>query len=112
MKKPWEERWVPHPDLAAVLLEDGRAVGDFDRVLWDDEPGAREARARLAAAAPAMWRLLSRIEWAGANEEASSDSEGSMHITVTECCPECRCSYSHAPDCEWLAIAKEVGYRK
>lgn len=103
--KPWEEAWFVHEDtagepdvyrspdpdtLARVLASDGTEPEDF-------------ARARLAAAAPEMARLLlSRYE-KHAENDAGNDS------TDWYCLACGRGGLPHAPDCRLVAVLRKAG---
>lgn len=101
MVKAWEETWTAARDSARshhviVLHGSGEIVGTFGV-----GPGC-EATAALAAEAPAMWRLL-------AESEITKGYEGGDCVSCAECLVAG--AKTHAPDCEWLRIAKAIGYR-
>lgn len=76
--KPWNERW--HAQNFEVYLDTGE--GHIHPVLWqpiyqpesDVEP--MKARARLAAAAPELYRALEAcVEFMGASDRPTSETE-------------------------------------
>lgn len=112
--KPWEETWE-----AGRYGDDGPVVGVFDsegtgvattNVL--DRGGSprtgSEDRARLAACAPEMARLLLEAEWKGGFTYPYDTG-------TTSCCPWCDAegdnTREHKPGCAWLALMKKAGIR-
>lgn len=64
--KPWEETWYPYEDTAGELdvYRDIDTEGSCVRVLASDSARDEDkARAKLAAAAPEMARLLKNAEF-------------------------------------------------
>jgi hypothetical protein len=99
----WDEEW--RLDGNDVYLG---AVGPTLQAGYGD--GLDRDRARLAAAAPAMARLLLSLEW----PEPSHDSQPVVchfcrreHPDVDEPGPD-----AHAPDCRWLAVMRAAGVRE
>lgn len=82
MTRPHEETWIADDEYGIVHAEpevrpDGRSfvrpIADFHAPFFLDQhmggfTDDERARARLAAQAPAMARLLLQIEWAGDND--------------------------------------------
>ena len=102
--KPWEETWTTDwaSDYTVTILR-----GDSYRVAQFNAGGPEGvARARLAAAAPDMARLLLKLEWSDVDYDAATY------------CPSCWASYpwkpsdlGHRDDCEWLAVMRKAGVR-
>lgn len=86
--KPWEEKWRALPGSELVLPE-----GSIEFHPSGKPP--REGITELAAEAPAMWRWIAKREF---------DADD-------PCCLDCGSGGEHEPDCEWLRIAKAIGYR-
>lgn len=63
-----------------------------------------ESDASIVDEAPAMWRLLAAHEWGG-----RSTGQDRMCLACGMLAIDGKL---HAPDCEWLRIAKAIGYRK
>lgn len=60
--KPWEETWIAEgEDVLTGPKADCEWSSNLRHVTWGE--GDCEARARLAAAAPEMFRLLLELEW-------------------------------------------------
>lgn len=94
--KPWEETWEADEDMPDVRNGDAlvlRALGD-----------GSEDRAKLAAAAPEMARLLLKHQW-----------------DTNNVCPECRGArvddddeqplpggYGHAKDCGLVSVLRKA----
>jgi hypothetical protein len=95
--KPWEETW----GFAATGCHDGSHRGDDLTYCVAFGHGDEEvARARLAAAAPDMARLLLALEVVG------DDGPGF--------CPACgrlRPDEPHKDDCRWVAVLRKAGVR-
>jgi len=109
----WDEEWFS--DSGLVRDPSGRALATFDVPLTEDDPEDPEdpevdARAKLAAAAPAMARLLLSLEW----PEPSHDSQPVVcHFCRREHPDEDRPGpEAHAPDCRWLAVMRAAGVRE
>lgn len=122
--KVWDEHW----DL---LREAGHLVGldmdeegggarggilDFAPVHMNDpEYDDAVARAKLAAAAPEMARLLLEVEWAGLDVEVNGggdDPIGRADFPVCYFCRQEAARGEHASDCRWLAWARRIGARE
>lgn len=98
--KPWEETWrLDSPggdDLPIVLVgEDASDSGLFGEDAWPVR-ASDVARARLAAESPAMWRMIAK--WQTAHHECLECGDGDG-------------DNEHTEDCEFLRIAKAIGYR-
>jgi hypothetical protein len=63
---------------------------------------------RLKEAAPIMWSLLRRYEWSHSYEVDYCVYCDTERPEASDTLPD----YGHAPTCEWLAVARHVGYRK
>ncbi len=68
-----------------------------------------EARARLAACAPEMARLLLEKEW-GSFDEMSNAMPGHPVSSCMSCTAN-MLEPDHDPDCRWLALMKKAGLR-
>jgi hypothetical protein len=98
MTRPIDETWSTNDgDVLTGPAEGCERLSYIRHASWG--PGDVEARARLAAQAPAMARLLLEMEWGGSCD-----------------CPSChRCQYddkpedTHAPDCELVAVLRSAG---
>ncbi len=92
MKKPWDETWGAFD--TELKFED---KSDFPFAKFDCRDGFDYDRTRLAAEAPAMWRLLMEWEYADCGH-----------------CPSCDAHHYESPThlgtCKWLRIAKSIGY--
>lgn len=100
--KPWEETWVPTDENVTML---GHAGDQFVVFVSPDEDDANSsARAKLAASAPRMARLLLKLEW-GEMDGNWSDA------TYCRACLS-RQDEGHEPACEWLATMREAGVRE
>ena len=122
MTKPHEETWTVSGtsssdsyDRAVRLEVPGRQYlfGDIDTgtgsdPCFDEESKPEdEARARLAAQAPAMARLLLAMQW-------SAKGDGLYERPI---CPVCggakdapqKGAAGHAPDCELVAVLRAAG---
>ncbi len=100
--KPHEETWIANVEWPIALVE---LSEDRDEVVatFDAPHSMRDvdrARARLAAQAPAMARLLLEIEW-------------SAPIGGEPACPSCSAfvnnDHRHAPDCEIATVLRAAG---
>lgn len=83
MTKPWEETWVVQRYVVELADDEGHHIGQF----IDDEAEHTNAsidrdRARLAAAAPDMARLLLAMQWAGCTGSPPGDG-------CSAACAEC-----------------------
>lgn len=98
MTKPHEETWEATKqghvrDVAGGDLLRGEA--------WEGPPDIE--RARLAAQAPAMARLLLKLEWSG------------LVFGDSKTCPDCYCSRpdgsfgGHAAECELASVLRAAG---
>lgn len=94
----WDEEW--RLDGNDVYLG---AVGPSLQAGFGD--GLDRDRAKLAAAAPAMARLLLELEWAGHDPYADDYA-----------CPSCEWpqgrTKEHHPECAWLAVMRAAGVRE
>lgn len=88
--KPHEETWSANvKGMAMICNEDGHGQGVF---MFDKDD---RARARLAAQAPAMARLLLRVYQRGES---------------TSGCPVCKAIFSaHTLDCDVVAVLRAAG---
>ena len=116
----WDEEWVAraqavlkrHEDSTTELVlsaecDKERSHGPQRTEGYQDS----DARAKLAAAAPAMVRLLLELEWAGAYTTDTGGGDGEpMQPTCLTC--EKERSHGHAPDCTWLAVMRAAGVRE
>ncbi len=96
--KPWEETWHMDPNEGAPVITTGP---DGFRGTFDEEDAAR-----LAAAAPAMARLLLKLEWLW--------REGSERHRCPSCDGEATHASKpwrggHAPDCELATVLRAAG---
>jgi hypothetical protein len=96
MTKPWEETWRIWCDEYPHVVWFGDAAGEACFEGGDDED-QDAGRARLAACAPEMARLLLAREFCGREHD----------------CAECLAEphESHAADCAWLALMRKAGVR-
>lgn len=99
MSKVWEETWVDdwNSDYGVSLKrDDGVAIG---RISAGGPEGV--ARARLAASAPDLVRVLLAVDFEGGDGGRSW-------------CPSCyglSHGEGHAPDCDLLAALRKAGVR-
>jgi hypothetical protein len=80
------------------------------------------ARARLAATAPAMARLLLELEWAAGGSWGPSGDDSTNTNFACALCEGTRGEWvarsgtkypaGHAPDCRWLAVMRAAGVRE
>lgn len=108
----WDEEWWVRNSPACtddIYCEEAKYI--FTGLRAIGQPGFEDARARarLAAAAPAMARLLLSLEW----PEPSHDSQPTVchfcrreHPDMDEPGPD-----AHTPDCQWLAVMRAAGVR-
>jgi len=92
--KPWDETWTAdwHYDYSVTILRDN----SFRVALFNAGGPEGVARAKLAAAAPDMARLLLTLEWSSGDFcPCCGQKDGSEHL-------------SH---CEWLAVMRKAGVR-
>lgn len=114
MTKPWEENWRLDDANPVVRLHDNEPIAEFegDEDLGDSEQNYEQnyerdmARARLAACAPEMARLLLELECVD------------LHGNRCPCCTATQFRRSqvdyeliHKDGCEWLALMKKAGVR-
>ena len=109
MNKPWEEEWTyepPDQELPIALVEAegwNYPFGNMNAlpagVIELHSQETHNARARLAAAAPDMARVLLAIEWEG-------------HLGLCPVCdgrrPECE-GEGHRAGCAWVAALRKAG---
>lgn len=110
-EKVWEETWEADNSASShsgVFIQFRNGVGG--RVLAETfntprftgyaEPGVMLDRAKLAAAAPEMARLLLEAQWASFGNYGSCSA-----------CPWCASENNprHEPDCELVAVLKKAG---
>lgn len=105
MSKPWEETWCMHPTDPNRVSHDPSENWQDERAphatfsgayfLVRDDPNAR---ARFAAEAPAMWRLVARM----------------IRSVWQDDCLQCCGSgtQEHKPCCEFARIAKAIGHEE
>jgi hypothetical protein len=114
--------WGPCPDIESMFVASGIEIADYT----PDDPRMHE-RARLAAAAPEMARLLLEAEWSSGTV---LDVDGIR--LVERFCFWCggrrpvgfalhrrgddkpvleATSGGHKPDCRWLAVMRRIGAR-
>ncbi len=100
--KAHEETWELVPRNGGWRLH---AEGEEEHsTFWDADPG----RARLAAAAPEMARLLLELQWSGGSYEGD-------HMAA--CCPSCEAfsvtsdvtAGKHEPGCRLAAVLQKAG---
>lgn len=100
MTKPHEETWRFCPSEAhsgfVAFPQGGEMVVKYDPANYSHDEGA--ARARLAAQAPAMARLLLKVEWV--------IREGELRCTM---CGWLKVEGEHATDCELAAVLRAAG---
>lgn len=102
--KPWEETWRwngLHP--LDVFGPDGGDLLFEGAVIRNDSDGPE--RAKLAAAAPEMARLLLELEWADPRNHWSDDGANSNGCCV---CGEYK-KDGHKPDCALVAVLRKAG---
>lgn len=112
--KPWEEDWYPLEDTAGELdvYRDLDAEGSRTRVLASDNARPEDkARAKLAAAAPEMARLLLEVQWTptGYDHEPCCPICSMSMPRRPEDRDEARFPHGHAKDCTLLAVLKKAG---
>lgn len=115
MTKPWEEDWsYKREGYSGDATEHVVTPGNQAHFGWVDGLGgaygqssddADAGRARLAAQAPAMARLLLAVEWS-----ASVD----LGDELEPCCPCCHKMHhngsgTHATDCELVTVLRDAG---
>jgi len=117
-KPVWEEEW--RASLATEATEHLSAVfcgGDQFASVSGETNAHEHARAKLIAAAPAMARLLLKLEWVD-----TSDGEYRERCPACQCCtklpPDGRVGIpfrvhpgEHSEDCELVAVLKAAGVR-
>lgn len=101
MTKVWEETWVQTQSCCI------RLATTVPTIAWFAAEGSRDGdldcdRARLAAAAPEMARLLLQLEW---TQGGVWDPAG-CHV-----CLGGRDSGGHKPDCAYDALMRKAGVR-
>jgi len=109
MSEVWEERWekLGRSVCAEYGPLRGRRLAEFDYCLDGD---ACVGRARLAATAPDMARLLLSTEWVSTEHD-----EGSTPDQCASCGAfrmDTQSFGAHEPDCQWLAVMRKAGIRK
>lgn len=94
---PWEETWTADGDLVVGPSFKADFEGD---PLDPNDYVAAEARAELAAQAPAMARLLLQLEWKGESSFGSG-----------ECCVDCGGlkERGHVKECELVPVLRNAG---
>lgn len=110
----WDEEWVARAQAVLKRHEDSTtelvlsAECDKERSHGPQRTEGYQdsaARAKLAAAAPAMARLLLELEWAGHDPYADDYA-----------CPSCEWpqgrTKEHHPECTWLAVMRAAGVRE
>lgn len=103
MSKPWEETWRWNSDFPGDVFgrDGGDVVAEFQQNSYEDHPDEYIGRAKLAASAPEMARLLLKL---------SRDPE----------CPSCgdhpfyddssnELTYRHETDCELVSVLRKAG---
>jgi hypothetical protein len=109
--KPHEETWRAHDcvvELDPRAPGDPGQVADFEAAAYADTHDSIVARAKLAAQAPAMARLLLKHQWGGLDECSYS------------ICPECGGNQpfadtkferppGHAPNCKLVKALRDAG---
>ena len=126
----WDEEWVVRDDESALVRDatNGREIAVFDVPVTEDDPLFQEKaeladrRAILAAAAPAMARLLLSLEWAAGGSWGPSGDESTNTNFACALCEGTRGEWvarsgtkypaGHAPDCQWLAVMRAAGVRE
>jgi len=94
MSKPWDECWyVEYESGDAISV---KAEGSPYEVHYSD--GGQYDRAHLIAAAPAMARLLCRLEWSQTRVDL-----------VPHTCPACWMAGNHHAKCELDAALTAAG---
>lgn len=97
--KPWEETWEAiiwmhdveqRPIWAVETNHNPPRAGEVELPICEFSPGDAE-RAKLAAAAPEMARMLLELEWHHAE------------------CLVCGETHKHAPDCRLSALLRKGG---
>lgn len=134
-RKVWEEEWRVHPQHSERVChradpnwEDERAphgtfCGEYMRLKSADWPEVT-ARARLAACAPEMARMLVELERVGWSDDIGCPSCGAESPDVLErlerMYPNTRLAHGmtrkeliqnggHMPDCRLLALLRKAG---
>lgn len=108
----WDEEWEQQGEMGRCFVFEAGPKPDRTIVeVWPSGGGKDQAYevAKLAAAAPAMARLLLRLEW----PEPASDSQPVVcHFCRREHPDEDRPGpEAHAPDCAWVAVMRAAGVR-
>jgi hypothetical protein len=103
---PIDETWEARSYVLVVTNREDAPyiIGRFAQ--WEPDIDHEEARAKLAAEAPLMARMLRSLEWVG-------DGGG------TPVCGSCNIAKygpglienEHYPDCAWLALMRRIGER-
>lgn len=103
MTKPWEETWAPGN---GVLHTGTTRIAVFEPVDRAEVSVEQKARARLAAQAPAMARLLMALEWGGSGFR----DEGNVR-RYWRACPTCFAHRGtpHTADCVLVAVLRAAG---
>ena len=109
MSKPWDETWVVRGIRNVLVTELERGLGramPFSS-LNETESMALHSVAALIAAAPAMARLLCRLEWSACYPCGPDDSEHDQD----RACPECgaHAALDHLPGCLLDAALSAAG---
>lgn len=114
--RPWEETWSVRDDTAGehdVHVEWG--PDSHGRILAEERPdyGDSLGRARLAAAAPEMARLLLEKEWSGGDVNYATGS-GRMWLPKCLVCGGVKAhpqagSSGHRKDCRLVAVLRKAG---
>ena len=99
-KKPWEEEWS-YDSATWSLVHEPQEVTD----------ARNTGRAKLAAAAPDMARLLMTMEWSITDKPQLHYIANEHVVEQRAWCVFCKHEKSsgHKPDCEWVRVMRKAG---
>lgn len=121
----WDEEWTWFTPLPKGIKPNNRMRGHSGSVCFPEgghmlvryDPGnygyvLGAQRGQLAAAAPAMARLLLSLEWAGDRgiDLCPACGNGKSWLAFDDQDGEPK--GGHAPDCRWLAVMRAAGVRE
>lgn len=102
----WKAVWDHHIDAWDLTLDnqDETILAHRGGFLTSDDPGYDEARAKLAAQAPAMARLLLR-----GMEVTTANAYGNESTCLAECGGWGPTADQHASGCDLVAVLRAAG---